>query len=127
MLTGDSRNNSDGTFITDTRNAGTTGGNSGLPNDGTIVSVGSHTIFLDYDADAETLTFSANILGADTVTELEVVNTSGVGFTDADSRIFFGGDEGVVFDNFSVTVIPEPTSALVLGVAGILGLARRRR
>ncbi len=41
------------------------------------------------------------------------------------SKLFFGGSNDVIFTDFSV--IPEPSSALLLGIAGlVIGIVRRR-
>lgn len=44
------------------------------------------------------------------------------------SRIWFGGDDGAIFRDLDITVIPEPASfALLLGVMGTLGFVRGRK
>jgi hypothetical protein len=42
------------------------------------------------------------------------------------SSIYFGGQNGVTFSNFEVTVIPEPASALWILGAGAMAFRRRR-
>lgn len=37
------------------------------------------------------------------------------------------GVNSVLFNNYSISVVPEPSSALLLGAGALLGLARRRR
>jgi len=48
------------------------------------------------------------------------------GWPSEPSRIFFGGDDGATFRDFSVQVIPEPAGA-ALAVIALVGLAGRRR
>ena len=44
------------------------------------------------------------------------------------SRIFFGGDDGTVFRDLSITVVPEPTTLSLWAMATLaLGAAIRRR
>lgn len=78
------------------------------------------TLTLTYDATAQTATFTSSIGTAPVV-----VDTSGRGFDGTNSRIFFGGSDAV-FDNLSITPVPEPSSVLLLSL-GALGLIRRKR
>jgi len=59
-----------------------------------------------------------------------VVDVSDNAFDATNARIFFGGEDGVAFDNFTVHVkpVPEPGTAAFLGLS-VLGsmLIRRRR
>jgi len=109
---------------------GNTGNADGLNLD-TIFTpgAGTHTLLLDFDVGTGDIVFSIDQNGAGTITELGSFNTAdfGTGFDDTNSRIFFGGSDGTIFDNFEVTVVPEPSSTLILGAAGIIGLVRRRR
>jgi hypothetical protein len=43
------------------------------------------------------------------------------------SRIFFGGDDGAVFRDLTVTVVPEPLSAALASLAAAMLVGRRRR
>lgn len=51
------------------------------------------------------------------------------GWPSEPSRIFFGGDDGTVMRNLSVTIIPEPASVMLLLCAAFtsVAVARRRR
>ncbi len=43
------------------------------------------------------------------------------------SRIFFGGDDGAVFHDLTISVVPEPTSMGLLAIGAMALLGRRRR
>jgi hypothetical protein len=66
---------------------------------------------------------------ADAVTSNFPINTSSLfgadGWPGEPSRIFFGGDDGAIFRDLSITVIPEPGTA-VLMLGGFVALAGRR-
>ena len=47
------------------------------------------------------------------------------GWPSEPSRVFFGGDDGVVFHDLAITVVPEPMSAGLL-IVGAAALVRRR-
>lgn len=49
------------------------------------------------------------------------------GWPSEPSRIFFGGDDGAVFRNLTITVVPEPTTGLLFAVGGLVLLQRGRR
>lgn len=85
-----------------------------------------------YDYLAQTLTFDVDQISAfgGSVTSsaagnVRVVDLNLMGYNETNGKIFFGGNNST-FDNLSVTVIPEPSAAL-LGALGMLALLRRRR
>jgi len=49
------------------------------------------------------------------------------GWPSEPSRIFFGGDDGAILRDFSVTVIPEPTAGVIAMMALITAAVCRRR
>jgi hypothetical protein len=50
------------------------------------------------------------------------------GWPDERSQIYFGGDDGVLFRDFAVNVIPEPASAALIAIAlaALVGASSRR-
>jgi hypothetical protein len=85
-----------------------------------------------YDFTAQTLTFDVEEISAfgGTVTNsaagnVRVMSLAGMGYDATNGKIFFGGNNNT-FDNLNVTVVPEPSTAL-LGGLGMLALLRRRR
>lgn len=87
----------------------------------------THGIRMEWDAATKQATFKFD-LGNDGTYDPGLtftVDGSDNGFTAANSRLFIGGGNGLVFDNVVVSV-PEPSAAL-LGALGVLGLMRRRR
>ena len=104
--------------------------NGTAPNTGPIVGSGSHTLQIDFDFAAQTVTYSAFVNGAATITELAVVDVSDNAFDATNARIFFGGEDGAAFDNFSVHVpvaVPEPGTAAFLGLSVLGSMFIRRR
>jgi len=129
FLTINANNRAGGTVAFGDFGPGTNNANSGTDTTNPVVGDGNHTVFLDFDSATQMLTFSASVNGAPVIT-LGTIDGSDNMFDNTNSRIFFGGDDNTTFDNFSVTVpavIPEPSSAILLSVFGMLGLIRRRR
>ena len=70
---------------------------------------------------AQAATGGANLLPGSNETSLTITNTTpGDPINNGDNFLI----EGLGFD---ITVIPEPSSAMLLGAVGVLGLLRRRR
>ncbi len=62
------------------------------------------------------------------VSNFPIVTTSlfaADGWPSEPSRIFFGGDDGTVFRDLSITVVPEPAAGMLM-LLGVAGLACRR-
>ncbi len=99
---------------------GTTGG---------VQNGGFYRYYLDFDQALNSLTFSMSTLTAfggtaGPKTAFRTVSLTGDGYNSTNGRIFFGGEGNSTFDNLSI--VPEPSSAL-LGGLGVLVLLRRRR
>jgi hypothetical protein len=75
--------------------------------------------------------FVADATGFPVVTGAPLLPNAPTGLFSADgwpgepSRVFFGGDDGVVFRNLTITVIPEPNSVALL-LLGIVAVCSRR-
>ena len=117
-----------GDFISNTGGDVVNGANLG--NVQTVVGSGTHTLSLVHSLAGSTLEILADVGQAGAPVSLGIFDTSDNGFDATNAGIFFGGDDGTVFDNFNVTVpvIPEPSSLtlLGLGLAGIMCSRRRR-
>jgi hypothetical protein len=48
------------------------------------------------------------------------------GWPSEPSRVFFGGDDGVIFHDLTISVVPEPTTAGLLIIGAVAALRRRR-
>ena len=88
-----------------------------------------HTMLIDVDSDAQTAQFSIDgfdfgtVTGGDYTGDIALVFTDPFGSVAGDANLAFG-----VFDNVTVTQVPEPTTLamLFLGV-GLASLSMRRR
>lgn len=97
---------------------------------------GIHRLRMEFDAGTQLLVGSIdlNFAGGAFVADVTTLPVDVASLFAADgwpsepSRIFFGGDDGATFRDFTISVIPEPASAVLLA-AGAVGLAvsRRRR
>jgi hypothetical protein len=88
----------------------------------------THGIKMDWNVVSQSATFGydAENDGDYTGPNDKIVSLTGSGFTSTNSQLFLGGGNGLIFDNISVTSVPEPSAAL-LGALCVLCLARRRR
>lgn len=83
---------------------------------------GAHRLRLIWDAESLTALFQVDedytggAFQADLVSP--ILTGSDNGFSASNARIFFGGSEGAVFDDFTVLLIPEPAAASLLIAAG---------
>ena len=99
---------------------------------GGVASGAFYRYTMAYDYLAQTLTFDVDQISGfgGTVTSsaagnFGVLSLAGMGYDSSNSKIFFGGNNNT-FDNLNVTMVPEPSGAL-LGGLGLLCLLRRRR
>lgn len=114
------------------------GGTSGTPTnnehgyDTMTTLTGPMTIRMIYDGVAQTMSYALDYNSSGTFvvdqsfTAVPLSSISGEWSGGERSSIFFGGEDGVTFSNFQVTVVPEPSAALLLLGAGALSFRRRR-
>jgi|SRR3972149_2856926 len=96
---------------------------------------GTHRFRMTFDAATKFLTGEIDInyaggpFAADTVMSNFPIATSSLfaadGWPSEPSRVFFGGDDGTVFRDLAITVVPEPAAGLLM-LLGVAGLAGRR-
>lgn len=97
---------------------------------------GTHRLQIDFDATAKTVTFGIDLNYAGGPFAADVTNGpidvsnlfAADGWPSEPSRIYFGGDDGIVFKDLAITVVPEPGSVALAALATVaLGISRKRR
>ncbi len=90
------------------------------------LTIATHGIRMDWNATTKQATFMFDLGNDGTYDPARtyIVDGSNNGFDGTNSRLFVGGGNGLIFDNISI--VPEPSAAL-LGGLGVLCLLRRRR
>ncbi|MBX3435520.1 MAG: PEP-CTERM sorting domain-containing protein [Pirellulales bacterium] len=101
------------------------------------IAHGTHRLRMTFNATTKQLlgeidlNYAGGPFAADpVVSNFPIVTTSlfaADGWPSEPSSIFFGGDDGAVLRDFSVTVIPEPTSIGLLAAGAALASCRLRR
>lgn len=83
----------------------------------------------DIQLNFTTRTFDLIIDGVTAGTNLPMTNNAATGLADADLQVSTaaGATDAGFFDNYSVSVIPTPSSAALLGLGGLAALRRRRK
>lgn len=113
-------------------NAGNTGGTAQTfyqsgGND-VVLGSGTHRVRMTYNASTTTLTFSYQEDGVGSFIDLGPgINIGDNGFDSTTGQIFMGGAGGVIYDNVSVTVIPEPSHLAMVALLSTGALLRRAR
>ena len=112
-----------------TQNDMNTFGDTGVPG----YDPGTHRFRMTFDASTNQLRgeIDINYAGGPFVADAMTTNFPIVvtslfapdGWPTEPSRIFFGGDDGVVFRDLSITIVPEPCTValMLLGFAAIIG------
>lgn len=92
-----------------------------------LLGSGSHRLRMSYSGTTGLLEFSyqEDSIGS-FIALAPAINIADNGFTSTTGQLFFGGSGNAVFDDVSLTVVPEPSQVTLLGVA-CLGLILRRR
>ena len=90
---------------------------------------GTDRLRLTWNATAKTARFEIDLdyAGGSFVADLTspVIDGSNNGLSDANTSIFFGGQDSIAFDNFTVNSVPEPSSVVLLLSSALLCLRRR--
>jgi len=89
------------------------------------LSGGTHLMMMEWDALGEKATFSFDN-GNDGSFE-ETFTHVYTGLTGSNSALFVGGGNGLEVSNVTLTVVPEPSATIFLGLAGLTLLRRRRQ
>ena len=88
---------------------------------------GASTTIAGISAGAELFSVSTDASNTNPNTYVNFTNGAGLVIDTIEIRQTADTNNVNRYDNFNVTVVPEPSSALLLGAAGLFGLARRRR
>jgi len=95
---------------------------------------GVHRLRMTLDSAGQMLEYAidVNYLGgafvADGANAVSIGSLYGpTGWPGERSQIYIGGDDGIVFRDFAVTVVPEPAAMTLLAIGSVTALRRRRR
>lgn len=107
--------------------AGESGGAAGVAGE---PGPGTHRLRLTYDGTTLQLSQQLNLTGA--FVDTFSIDVSDNGFDETNSRIFFGGSNEAIFDDFAIVsvttvAVPEPSSLAIMLGLGMTVLARRKR
>ncbi len=86
----------------------------------------SGTLAISYDASAETLTYSVNNVSIGVATGVTAAQIASLNYVSINNGSF--GPSAGTFDNFTLTVVPEPTTVgLAVASLGLMLVRQRRR